>query len=114
MLAVWPQPSPTFGYAPAGTEITARTARIADHCAQHGVPLAAAALQFSMRDSRVTSTVVGITRPERIAQERELGVGAEIRLPEVLGEVAAVIGEAAKAHHLDLRDDQGGDRQDLH
>ena len=36
------------------------------------VPLAAAALQFSMRDPRVTSTVVGMTRPERVAQTLEL------------------------------------------
>jgi D-threo-aldose 1-dehydrogenase len=37
-------------------------------CAAHGVPLAAAALQFSLRDSRVTSTVVGVSEPARIGQ----------------------------------------------
>jgi D-threo-aldose 1-dehydrogenase len=36
------------------------------------VPLAAAALQFSLRDPRITSTIVGMTRPERIAQTVEL------------------------------------------
>jgi D-threo-aldose 1-dehydrogenase len=36
------------------------------------VPLAAAALQFSLRDSRITSTIVGISRPERLAQTVEL------------------------------------------
>ena len=40
-------------------------------CARHGVPTGAAALQFSMRDSRITSTVVGVTQPERIAQTLE-------------------------------------------
>jgi D-threo-aldose 1-dehydrogenase len=30
--------------------------------------LAAAALQFSLRDPRVTTTVVGMTKPERVAQ----------------------------------------------
>ena len=35
-------------------------------CARHGVPLAAAALQFSMRDPRVTSTVVGVTAPDQV------------------------------------------------
>jgi D-threo-aldose 1-dehydrogenase len=36
-------------------------------CAAHGVPLAAAALQFSLREPRVTSTVVGVSDPSRIA-----------------------------------------------
>ena len=40
-------------------------------CDQYGVPLAAAALQFSTRDPRITSTVIGMTRPERIAQTVE-------------------------------------------
>ena len=34
----------------------------------HDVPLAAAALQFSLRDPRVDSTIIGISRPERVAQ----------------------------------------------
>jgi D-threo-aldose 1-dehydrogenase len=41
-------------------------------CAQYDVPLAAAALQFSMRDPRITTTVVGMTRPERVAQTVDL------------------------------------------
>ena len=35
-------------------------------CAHHGVPLAAAAVQFSARDPRITSTVIGFSRPERV------------------------------------------------
>jgi D-threo-aldose 1-dehydrogenase len=30
------------------------------------VPLAVAALQFSLRDPRITSTIVGMSRPDRI------------------------------------------------
>ena len=37
-------------------------------CARHGVAVGAAALQFSMRDPRITSTIVGVTKPERVAQ----------------------------------------------
>lgn len=37
-------------------------------CARHGVDPGAVALQFSMRDPRVTSTVVGVSRPERVSQ----------------------------------------------
>ena len=40
-------------------------------CATHGVPAGAAALQYSMRDPDVTSTICGVSRPERIAQTLE-------------------------------------------
>jgi D-threo-aldose 1-dehydrogenase len=36
------------------------------------VPLAAAALQFSLRDPRIVSTIVGVSRPERLSQTLEL------------------------------------------
>jgi D-threo-aldose 1-dehydrogenase len=41
-------------------------------CEEFGVPLAAATLQFSLRDPRVVSTIVGISRPERVEQTLEL------------------------------------------
>jgi D-threo-aldose 1-dehydrogenase len=37
-----------------------------------GVPLAAAALQFSLRDPRVASTIVDISDPARVAQTLRL------------------------------------------
>ena len=45
--------------------------RIEQICARHGVPPGAAALQFSMRDPRVTSTICGVSKPERVAQTLE-------------------------------------------
>jgi D-threo-aldose 1-dehydrogenase len=42
--------------------------RIEAICSLHGVPPGAAALQFSMRDPRVTATICGVTRPERVKQ----------------------------------------------
>ncbi len=42
--------------------------RIEAVCAEHDVSPAAAALQFSMRDPRVTSTIVGVSKPERVSQ----------------------------------------------
>ena len=33
-------------------------------CNEYGVPLPAAAIQFSTRDPRITSTVVGTARPQ--------------------------------------------------
>ena len=40
-------------------------------CARHGIPPGAAALQFSMRDKRITSTVVGVGKPERVDETLE-------------------------------------------
>ena len=37
-------------------------------CAEHGISPGAAALQFSLRDPRIASTIVGISTPERIAE----------------------------------------------
>jgi D-threo-aldose 1-dehydrogenase len=36
--------------------------------AKHDIPLAAAALQFSLRDPRITATIVGMERAEQVAQ----------------------------------------------
>jgi len=46
--------------------------QIVDVCQQFDVPLAAAALQFSLRDPRIVSTIVGISRPERVQQTVDL------------------------------------------
>ena len=61
-----------YAYRPALPVQLAAVARLEAICAAAGVPLAAAALQFSMRDPRVGSTIVGITRPERIDQTERL------------------------------------------
>ncbi len=37
-------------------------------CARHKIPLGAAALQFSLRDPRIASTICGVSRPERITE----------------------------------------------
>jgi len=42
--------------------------RIEAICARYDVPPGAAALQFSMRDARITSTLCGVSRPERVAE----------------------------------------------
>ncbi|MEZ0170992.1 aldo/keto reductase [Microvirga sp. TS319] len=42
--------------------------RVEAVCARHDVPPGAAALQFSMRDPRITATICGVSRPERVEQ----------------------------------------------
>jgi D-threo-aldose 1-dehydrogenase len=42
--------------------------RVEDICRRHDIPPGAAALQFSLRDERITSTICGVTKPERVRQ----------------------------------------------
>jgi D-threo-aldose 1-dehydrogenase len=61
----------TYCYAPLSPATRRHAEDLSRICAEAGVPLGAAALQFPLRDPRVTSVVVGVTRPERIAQAIE-------------------------------------------
>jgi len=72
MLAKGPDAYARYAYQDAPPALVERTRQLAAVCQEYGVPLAAAALQFSMRDPRVTTTVVGMTKPERVAQTLEL------------------------------------------
>ena len=51
-----------YGYREAGPAVLERIEALHAACARHDVPLAAAALQFSTRDPRIVSTVVGVSR----------------------------------------------------
>ena len=62
---------PRYVYQEASDAALEPVRRIEAICARHGVPVGAAALQFSMRDPRVTSTICGVTRPERVTQTLE-------------------------------------------
>lgn len=87
---------PTYQYRPPSPEIVATTARLREACARHGVPLPAVALQFSTRDPRITSTVVGVSAPQRVD---ELVENAGIDVPAALWhEVGDIIG--ADTSHL--------------
>jgi len=68
MLARGPAAVPRYCYAPASAELITRVKNIENVCSSYGVPLAAVALQFSMRDGRVASTVVGMSDASRIEQ----------------------------------------------
>jgi D-threo-aldose 1-dehydrogenase len=70
---------PRYVYQEASAEALEPVRRIEAICARYGVPPGAAALQFSMRDPRVTSTICGVTRPERVQQTLEW---ARFQIPE--------------------------------
>jgi D-threo-aldose 1-dehydrogenase len=59
---------PRVTYQMADDDALAPVRAIEAICSEYGVAPGAAALQFSMRDPRVTSTIVGVSRPERVAE----------------------------------------------
>jgi D-threo-aldose 1-dehydrogenase len=72
ILAKGPSRYPRYAYADAPAGMLERATQLEAICARHDVPLAAAALQFSLRDPRITATIVGMSRPERIWQTVDL------------------------------------------
>jgi D-threo-aldose 1-dehydrogenase len=81
ILVKGPEAQPRYMYRPAKPETIDAVTAMQAACARHGVPLAAAALQFSLRDSRVASTVVGMSDPARVAETVAL---ADHPIPEGL------------------------------
>lgn len=72
MLARGPDDSARYAYEKASRELIERVRALQKACGDFGVPLAAAALQFSTKDPRIVSTIVGVSRPERVEQTIEL------------------------------------------
>ena len=56
-----------YGYRPGKPETITAIRAIAAECERRSVPITAVALQASMRDPRIHSTVVGFTGPGRMA-----------------------------------------------
>jgi D-threo-aldose 1-dehydrogenase len=72
ILAKGPEAYARYEYAQAPQEMVAQVRAMQDACLEFDVPLAAAALQFSLQDSRIISTIVGMSRPERVQQTLDL------------------------------------------
>ena len=72
ILAKGPSAFPRYMYGQASPELLRRASQMEETCKRYGIPLAAAALQFSLRDTRITSTIVGITHPERLTETLNL------------------------------------------
>lgn len=60
ILATGAVPGATFSYAPADPAVLRRVVVLAGLCRAHGIPLAAASLQFPLRHPAITSVVVGM------------------------------------------------------
>jgi D-threo-aldose 1-dehydrogenase len=81
LLGKGPGVTQRYAYSQAPSEIIEAARRIKATCQRYGVPLAAAALQFSLLEPGIAATIVGITKPELVAQMIEL---AEYSIPESL------------------------------
>jgi len=91
-LAKWPERPTRYAYRPAAPAMIASIEAMGRVADEAGVPLAAAALQFSMRDRRVASTVVGINSMAQWQQTMSL---ASTPIPEDLWTLLA---ELAPSH----------------
>ena len=71
LLAKGPDTYPRYAYQDASAEMIDRVRQIEAICERYGVPVPAVALQFSTRDPRICNTIVGMSKPERLAQTVE-------------------------------------------
>lgn len=88
MLAKGPDSYPRYAYQQASDEMVGRVRQMQAICARHGVPLAAAALQFSLRDPRIANTIVGMSSAARIQSTIDL---ATVEIPDDLWDELATI-----------------------
>jgi D-threo-aldose 1-dehydrogenase len=72
ILAKGPGAQPKYAYRGADDQVLEAVRSMQRSCARYDVPLRAAALQFSVRDPRVTATIAGVSEPARIADLTEL------------------------------------------
>jgi len=88
ILAKGPQAQPKYAYRQAPAPVLDAVRAMAEICERYGVPLRAAALQFSMRDPRITATVVGVSDPARVDETVAL---AALEIPDAMwAELAAL------------------------
>lgn len=83
ILAKGPSAYPRYMYGQAPESYLQRAFALETLCQRHNVPLSAVALQFSLREPRIASTIVGISKPERLQETVRL---AQMPLPEQLWE----------------------------
>jgi D-threo-aldose 1-dehydrogenase len=68
-------------YQDTNEGLKAEVRKIEDICRRYDVPMGAVALQFSMRDPRITSTITGVSKPNRIQQALDW---ANVKMPDAL------------------------------
>ncbi|MCA9860517.1 MAG: aldo/keto reductase [Thermomicrobiales bacterium] len=80
---------PRYFYRPAPQAMIDRALAIEAICVRYDVPLPAVALQFSLRDLRITVTIAGMSRPERIQETIDY---ATLEIPDELWDEIEALG----------------------
>jgi D-threo-aldose 1-dehydrogenase len=89
MLAKGSQQQARYAYSEADGAVTAAADAMRAAADRAGVPLAAAALQFSLRAPFIDSTVVGVSSPDRVKQTLDF---ASVPIPDALwAELSALV-----------------------
>jgi len=83
LLAKGPDSHSRYAYAQAKEETLHAAREMQSACGEYGIPLAAAALQFSTHDHRLASTIIGVSEPERVEETISLGT---VEIPKELWE----------------------------
>jgi D-threo-aldose 1-dehydrogenase len=101
ILARDPGETTNYGYRPAAAETLQAIASMSRLCERFGIDLATAAMQWSLRDERIASTVIGFSKPERITSIMR---AATTKLPEPFwSELEELV--PARANWLDFQND---------
>ena len=88
-----------YGYRPASEATLNAIGRMADLCEQWNTDLATAALQASLRDRRISSTVIGFSKPGRL---QSILTASATELPETFwGELEQLV--PSRENWLDFR-----------
>ena len=97
-----PGPDATFDYIPASREVVARARQMQTVCASHGVPLAAAAIQFPFGHPSVAAVVIGCRSADEVAENVRLfrhpipaALWEDLRRARLIASDAPVPSEAA-------------------
>jgi D-threo-aldose 1-dehydrogenase len=72
-----------YAYRPAAPAVCDAAAAMSEVCRRWGTDLATAALQFSLRDPKITATVTGFTKQSTLARTLD---AAEVELPDAFWE----------------------------
>lgn len=80
MLVKGPDVRPRYAYGLGDSSLAESARKMSVACEQYAVPLAAAALQFSVRETRIQSTVVGMSSPQRVEETLDL---LAVTIPDV-------------------------------
>ena len=93
ILAKGPEVQPKYAYRQASDSVLEAVRGMQEVCSRYDVPLQAAALQFSLRDPRIASTVVGVSDPARVDETLAF---ASVDIPEEIWSELASLAPSAE------------------